>query len=81
MWNVTRKDYQLLADAIARSARTGHVNRAACIESCESIINICESLSAALKQDNARFNPQTSLKACGYSIAELNVTTDLDDIE
>jgi hypothetical protein len=51
--NMTRKDYQMIADVI-KASRFGH-----------SLEALALNLSVELKKDNPRFKPALFLKACG----------------
>jgi len=80
---VTRKDYQLLANTLKSVRDKAHIQPANFrikLPNMKVWLDTCESISAALKIDNARFNPRAFLVACGYSIAELNVIPDNGDI-
>jgi hypothetical protein len=54
---MTRKDYQLIADALRRS----HPEPGICTQWMDAVLSICD----ALAQDNPRFNRERFLKAAG----------------
>jgi hypothetical protein len=58
---MTKKDYELIADAISGTIREYHRSG---LDTTEIFYDLIENLSSGLEMDNARFNRETFRKAC-----------------
>lgn len=61
---MTRKDYNLIADAIERSAR--HASR----DDRNAIAGTATFIAHALRTDNPRFDTSRFMDACGFSATD-----------